>query len=114
MGFWSKLFGKKDAKLNVNAVDADGDGKVQDGTIWERPTEPVAISIAEMEKQVEELIRDLFPEGIEEQEEPKPVAKKAPAKKSAAKAPAEKPAPAKTTAAKKPAAKKPAPKKTDK
>lgn len=39
MGFWSKLLGKKDAKLNLDAVDRDGDGKVQDGTVWERPTE---------------------------------------------------------------------------
>ena len=40
MGFWSKLFGgKKVAKLDLNAVDGDGDGKIQDGTIWERPAE---------------------------------------------------------------------------
>jgi hypothetical protein len=37
MGFWSRLLGKKDAKLNLTAVDMDSDGKVQDGTIWERP-----------------------------------------------------------------------------
>lgn len=39
MGFWSKLLGKKDAKLNLDAIDKDGDGKVQDGTVWERPAE---------------------------------------------------------------------------
>jgi hypothetical protein len=28
-------------KFNENATDGDGDGMVQDGTIWERPVKPV-------------------------------------------------------------------------
>ena len=37
--FFSKLTGKKEAKLNLRAIDGDGDGMIQDGTIWERPAE---------------------------------------------------------------------------
>jgi hypothetical protein len=57
MGFWKNLFGrgKKDAKLNVFAVDTDGDGKVQDGTIWERPSQ-LTIDIDKTIKQAEELL----------------------------------------------------------
>lgn len=40
MGFWNNLFakltGKKAAKFDANAIDGDGDGRIQDGTIWER------------------------------------------------------------------------------
>jgi hypothetical protein len=109
MGFWSKLFGKKDAKLDVNAVDRDGDGKVQDGTIWERPAELTTPSIAEVEKQVEDLLRDLFP-GAVESAEAELAAKKAKrseaAKKAAATRAAKKKAEESAPVAKKPAKKK--------
>lgn len=40
MGFWNNIFakltGKKAAKFDPHATDGDGDGKIQDGTIWER------------------------------------------------------------------------------
>jgi hypothetical protein len=104
MGFWSKLFGKKDANLNLKAVDSDGDGKVQDGTIWERPADLVLPTIEEVEKQVDQLLEELF---VEE----KPAPKKAPAKKPAAKKPTAPKAPAEKNPAAKPAAKKPATKK---
>lgn len=42
MGFWKKLFGvegKKVEAFDPFARDGDGDGMVQDGTIWERPAE---------------------------------------------------------------------------
>lgn len=109
MGFWSKLFGKKDAKLNLNAVDRDGDGKVQDGTIWERPAELTVPSIDEVEKQVDELLRDLFPVDPEAELAAKKAKRSAAAKKAAATRAAAKKTPA--PAAKAPATKKPATKK---
>lgn len=36
---------KKPAKFNATAPDADGDGKVQDGTVFERPAVEVAKEI---------------------------------------------------------------------
>lgn len=40
MGFWNNIFakltGKKAAKFDPHATDGDGDGIIQDGTIWER------------------------------------------------------------------------------
>ena len=42
MGFWKKLFGVEGKKIEAFdpfAKDGDGDGKVQEGTIWERPAD---------------------------------------------------------------------------
>ncbi len=91
MGFWKKLFGleKKVTPLDLNAKDGDKDGKVQEGTIWERPAEYTVNSVEDLTQ----LLAD----------NTKP-AKKAPAKK----APAKKPAAKKADAPKKPAAKTPA------
>ena len=63
MGFWKNLFGrgKKDAQLNVFAVDTDGDGKVQDGTIWERPAE-LALDLDKTLEKAEELLKAVAPE----------------------------------------------------
>lgn len=71
MGFWSKLFRKKKSekldlasvqpRLNVFAVDTDGDGKVQDGTIWERPAE-LSVDIEKTIEKVEELIKEVKPD----------------------------------------------------
>jgi hypothetical protein len=60
MGFWSKLLGKKDAKLDVLAVDADGDGKVQDGTIWERPA-VMAVDLDKTIEKVDKLLKEVAP-----------------------------------------------------
>lgn len=69
MGFWSKLFGKKNKKLdlasvqpkfNLYAVDADGDGKVQDGTIWERPAS-LAVDLDKTIEKAEELLKAVAP-----------------------------------------------------
>lgn len=100
MGFWKKLFGlegKKTAKFNPHATDGDGDGMIQDGTIWERPAELSVPTIAEVEKQVEDLLKDLFPGAVDsaeaELEEKKrkrsEAAKKAAATRAAKKAAAE-------------------------
>jgi hypothetical protein len=61
MGFWSRLLGKKDAKLDIYAVDGDGDGKVQDGTIWERPAAMSVDLDATLEK-AEALLKEVAPE----------------------------------------------------
>lgn len=110
MGFWNKLFGKKDAKLNVEAVDRDGDGKVQDGTIWERPADLTTPSIEEVEKHVEDLLRDLFP-GAVESAEAELAAKKAKRSEAAKKAAATRAAKKAAEAQPEPVAKKPAKKK---
>jgi len=60
MGFWSKLLGKKDAKLDITAVDGDGDGMVQDGTIWERPAE-LTVDLDKTIEKVEELLKEVAP-----------------------------------------------------
>jgi hypothetical protein len=57
MGFWSKLLGsKKVAKLDLTAVDGDGDGKVQDGTIWERPA---SYTVNSIEKTIKAAAEDI-------------------------------------------------------
>lgn len=109
MGFWSKLFGgKKVAKLDVNAVDRDGDGKVQDGTIWERPAEYTVNSMA---KTIESAAADLAEVAVniangetpEEAAKRKrsEAAKKAAATRAKKAAEANKPAPTKKPAPKK-------------
>lgn len=60
MGFWSKLLGKKDAKFDAFAVDGDGDGKIQDGTIWERPAE-LSIDLDKTLEKAEELLQTVMP-----------------------------------------------------
>jgi len=42
---------KKAATFSAKAVDADGDGKVQDGTIYERPVE-VAVEKVEVDDEL--------------------------------------------------------------
>lgn len=93
MGFWKKLFGleKKVVPLDLKAKDGDKDGKVQEGTIWERPADFKVNSAEDVAKLLEG-------------------AKKAPAKKT----PAKKPAAKKADAPKKAPAKKPAAKTTKK
>lgn len=61
MGFWKKLFGldkKANAKLNVFAKDKDGDGKVQDGTIWERPAD-LSVNLDETLAKAEKLLAEV-------------------------------------------------------
>jgi len=61
MGFWKKLFGldkKKNAKLNIFATDKDGDGKVQDGTIWERPAD-LSVNLDETLAKAEKLLKEV-------------------------------------------------------
>lgn len=60
MGFWSKLLGKKDAKFDPFAVDADGDGKVQDGTIWERPA-ALTVDLDKTLEAAEALLQEVAP-----------------------------------------------------
>lgn len=64
MGFWKKLFGlekKADAKFDAFAVDGDGDGKVQDGTIWERPAS-LSVDLDATLAKAEELLKAVAPE----------------------------------------------------
>lgn len=101
MGFWKKLFGleKKIVPLDLNAKDGDNDGKVQEGTIWERPADYTVTSSEDLLKLLEDNAKP---------------AKKAPAKKPAAKkSDAPKKAPAKKPADK-PVKKSPAPSKKSK
>ena len=77
MGFWKKLFGlegKKNAKFNALAKDKDGDGKVQDGTIWERPAVDLDATLAKAER----LLKEVAPE---KKTKKSSTTKKAPAKK---------------------------------
>jgi hypothetical protein len=63
MGFWKKLFGlegKKTEKFDPFAVDGDGDGKVQDGTIWERPAS-LTVDLDKTMEKVEELLKEVAP-----------------------------------------------------
>lgn len=63
MGFWKKLFGlenKKVESFDPFAVDGDGDGKVQDGTIWERPA-ALAVDLDKTIEKVEELLKEVAP-----------------------------------------------------
>lgn len=39
LGLFLGIIDDKKPKFNPLAVDGDGDGMVQDGTIWERPAE---------------------------------------------------------------------------
>jgi hypothetical protein len=106
MGFWSKLLGKKDAKLDITAVDMDGDGKVQDGTIWERPAE-LTVDLDKTIEKVEELLKEVAPsqdlkisEDLEKKAKAQARAKKAAATRAANKAAAAAPAKAVDTAKK--------------
>lgn len=94
MGFWKKLFGrgKKDAQLNVFATDNDGDGKVQDGTIWERPAE-MSLDLDKTIQKAEELLKAVAPaqdlkitEDLEKKRKRSEAAKKAAATRAANKA----------------------------
>lgn len=94
MGLWKKLFGrgKKDAQLNVFAVDTDGDGKVQDGTIWERPAE-LSLDLDKTIQKAEELLKAVAPEqdlkiseDLEKKRKRSEAAKKAAATRAANKA----------------------------
>jgi predicted ribosome quality control (RQC) complex YloA/Tae2 family protein len=82
MGFWSRLLGKKDAKLNIAAVDGDGDGLVQDGTIWERPAS-MAVDLDKTLEKAEKLLKE-FGIDADLDEAKKKAARQAAAKKSAA------------------------------
>jgi predicted ribosome quality control (RQC) complex YloA/Tae2 family protein len=82
MGFWSRLLGKKDAKLNIAAVDGDGDGLVQDGTIWERPAS-MAVDLDKTLAKAEKLLKE-FGIQVDLDEAKKTAARQASAKKSAA------------------------------
>ena len=119
MGFWKKLFGlekKADAKFDAFAVDGDGDGKVQDGTIWERPA-ALSVDLDKTLQEVEQLLKEVAPS--QDLKVADSLAKKAKAQARTKKAAATKSTTAKAkststkkTADKKPAAKKPATKKT--
>ena len=76
MGFWSKLFGRKEA----TTVELP---KVAVADVTPTPAETVP-TIAEVEAQVEELLRDLFPGAIEDQEAEKKRKRSEAAKKAAA------------------------------
>jgi len=102
MRFWKKLFGlegKKKAKFEVMAIDADGDGKVQDGTIWERSAD-LSVNLDETLAKAEKLLEEIAPAV-------KPV------KKTTKKAAPTKKAPAKKTSSTKKPTTKSAPKKAD-
>lgn len=108
MGFWSRLLGKKDAKFDPFAVDGDGDGKIQDGTIWERPAE-LSVDLDKTLEAAEALLEQVAPDleidpELEKRRKRQEAAKKAAATRAANKAKAE-------AAAKKPAPKKAPPKK---
>lgn len=110
MGFWSRLLGKKEAKFDPFAVDGDGDGKVQDGTIWERPAE-LSVDLNKTLEAAEALLKEVAPsqdmkisEDLEKQRKRQEAAKKAAATRAANKA--KKEAEAKKADAPKPAAKK--------
>jgi hypothetical protein len=60
MGFWSDLFGKKKLEL----LDMDIDTEVAPA-VTPTPVKP-ALTIAQLEEQVEELLRDLFPSTLPE------------------------------------------------
>lgn len=47
---------KRDAEYKADAVDGDGDGMVQDGTIHERPVEPAPEPVEEVVEVVEEVV----------------------------------------------------------
>lgn len=86
MGFWKKLFGlekKKSAKFDPFAVDMDGDGKVQDGTIWERPAD-LTVDLDKTLAQAEKLLKEVAPnkklqvsEGLEKKRKTQSSTKKA-------------------------------------
>lgn len=64
MGFWKKLFGlekKTKAKFDAFAVDMDGDGKVQDGTIWERPA-ALTVDLDATLAKAEQLLKEVAPD----------------------------------------------------
>jgi hypothetical protein len=82
MGFWSRLLGKKDAKLDIFAVDGDGDGKIQDGTIWERPA-ALSVDLDKTLEKAEKLLKEVAVD-IDLEEAKKKAARQAAAKKSAA------------------------------
>lgn len=82
MGFWSRLLGKKDAKLDIFAVDGDGDGKIQDGTIWERPAE-LSVDLDKTLEKAEKLLKEVAVD-IDLEEAKKKAARQAAAKKAAA------------------------------
>ena len=83
MGFWSRLLGKKDAKLDIYAVDGDGDGKIQDGTIWERPAE-LSVDLDKTLEKAEELLKVVSPDSEIDPELEKKRKRQAAAKKAAA------------------------------
>ena len=63
MGFWKKLFGlekKSKAEFKLFAVDKDGDGKVQDGTIWERPAD-LSVNLDKTLEKAEQLLKEVTP-----------------------------------------------------
>jgi len=66
MGFWSNLFGKKKPEL----LDMDIDTEVAP-TVVPAPVTPVP-TIEEFEKQVEDLLRDLFPGSVDTYEAEQP------------------------------------------
>lgn len=89
MGFWKKLFGlegKKKAKFEVMAIDADGDGKVQDGTIWERSAD-LSVNLDETLAKAEKLLEEVSGTAAAVKKTTKKAAstKKAPAKKTTTK-----------------------------
>jgi hypothetical protein len=99
MGFWKKLFGlekKVNAKFDPFAVDGDGDGKVQDGTIWERPA-ALAVDLDKTLEKAEELLKAVAPsqdlkinEDLEKKRKRSEAAKKSAATRAANKAAAAK------------------------
>lgn len=83
MGFWSRLLGKKDAKFDPFAVDGDGDGKVQDGTIWERPA-ALSVDLDATLEAAEALLKEVAPDAEIDPELEKKAKRQAAAKKAAA------------------------------
>jgi hypothetical protein len=102
MGFWSKLFGKKNEKLDLaaqqerinaavsagykaDAKDGDNDGLVQEGTVWERPAGTV-LDVDKVLAEAEALLNDLSPEEAEKKRKRSEAAKKAAATRAKNKA----------------------------
>lgn len=90
MGFWAKLFGKKNTKLDLASKQETLFVTSVEPTpppvqIIPQPTTPdVTPSIAEVEAEVEALLRDLFPGNVESPEEEKARKRSEAAKKAAA------------------------------
>ena len=57
IGIFLGIIEDKSPKFNPNAVDGDGDGMVQDGTIHERPATPAKGGLTAAQKQLPPFIQ---------------------------------------------------------